>query len=86
MISIKSNKVYKNRKLLSFFLLFCPGDKRNRECLLKTAQSVEDTHSSGKGKKRPAETWIVFITHGFTQDLAANWLHDLRRGILDRYR
>ena len=51
-----------------------PGETQNANCL--------NSITTDRGK---SETWLVFITHGFTGDLNSDWLAPLRESILLRY-
>ena len=51
-----------------------PDDPANANCL--------NSITSGNNK---SETWLVFITHGFTGSLNSDWLKPLRKSILLRY-
>lgn len=62
------------RNILKCF--FCnPDETTNADCL-----TAITTEISGKD-----ETWLVFISHGFTGSVDSDWLSPLRESILERY-
>ena len=56
-------------------LFLDPGEQTNDDCLNKITTEI-----GGK-----SETWLVFITHGFTDSGSSTWLSTLRETILQRY-
>ena len=59
--------------MLSILLNCLPDNPANANCL--------NSITSGNGK---SETWLVFITHGFTGSLNDDWLRPLRESVLLR--